>query len=361
MDAFSRAVSVVMLGSVLACGRSVRDDGRLDAGGGRAGLDGDLDAGPSDAASPEGVCGAARPLCETDRCADGECTFVEIARLPEPVWMPYPNEEYVYAIAENGTTIFRVPKCGGKPEVIVRTVGNIDGIAISRDVLYWSVSPGAQRHLYRTPKDGRGTIEELTLEGRAPDYTSLTADDTGAYVIRSEAPGIVRYEADGMVVLDDAPVLATLLADREFLYTTNYDEGTRRVSKIDGASVALLEPGKLPVTADERALYYVAYDPPDAPGSRPIYALEALAKDDSALELIRYLDAQPAAVSDGRCLYLLQSHSVPEGIMAETLRLRLDGAGQAVLWSGTQQHSVRLSEDTVYLAVADGSIYRRPK
>jgi hypothetical protein len=371
MGAFGRAVSIVALGSALACGRSVRDDAVFDAGAGRAGLDGgDLDSGPSDtdptdgpsdAASGDGACGAARPLCAVDRCADGECTFVEIARLPEPVWGTYSNEDHVYAIAEQGTSIFRVPKCGGEPQVIVRTVGNIDGLAISRDLLYWTVSPGAVRRLYRMVKDGSGPAEELTLEGRAPDYSSITADETGAYVIRSESPGIVRYEATALIVLAEAPVRSTLLADREFLYTTNYDEGTRRVKKLDGSSVLLLDPGALPVAADERALYYVAYDPPDSPGSRPSYVLNALPKDDSPPEPIRYLDQQIRGVSDGRCLYLLESHSVTGGTVTQTLRLRLDGGGQSELWSGTQQHSVSLSEDTCYLAEADGSIYRRPK
>jgi len=362
MGAFERAVSVVALSSVLACGRSVRDDAVLDASAGRAGLDGgDLDSGPSDAPSSDGACGAARPLCDVDRCAEGECTFVEIARLPEPVWGTYPDEDHVYAIAEQGTSIFRVPKCGGEPEVIVRTVGNIDGLAISRDLLYWTLSAGPVRRLFRTPKDGSGATEELTLEGRAPDYTSIIADDTGAYVIRSESPGIVRYEATELVVLEGAPVRATLLADREFLYTTNYDEGTRRVNKRDGSSVLLLEPGELPAAADERALYYVVYDPPDTAGSWPSYVLYALPKDASPPEPLRYLDQQTRGVGDGHCLYLLQSHSVTGGTVTATLRLRLDGAGQSELWSGTQLHSVSLSEDTCYLAERDGSIYRRPK
>ena len=361
MRAFGRVVSVVTLGASLSCGRSVRlDDAAREANGGQS-SDGPTDAGSSDAAASKGPCGAAQPLCDVDRCAGGECAFVEIGRLPESVWGVYPDEGYLYAIAEQGTTIFRIPKCGGGAEVIVRTVGNIDGLAISGGALYWTLGAGSSRRLYRTPKDGSGRAEELTLEGRAPDYSSLTADAIGAYVVRSESPGIVRYDATGVVVLEQAPVRATLRADREFLYTTNYDEGTRRVSKADGTNELVLAPGELVVAVDDRALYYSAYAPPATTGSRPSYVLYALPKDDAPRQVIRYLDQTPAAVSDGRCLYVTLSHSVTAGTVFQTLRLRLDGAEQTELWSSERSPSMSLDDDAFYLTESDGSIYRRPK
>ncbi|HEY3498309.1 MAG TPA: hypothetical protein VGK73_26625 [Polyangiaceae bacterium] len=315
-----------------------------------------------DLTSPEDVpCGKALPLCEVDRCTDGACTFVEIARVPGPAFKTRVDDTHIYVLGEYESTIYRTPKCGGTTSAVLRTVGAISSFALSGSSLYWTTNTAPGGALYRSPKDGSGPTEQIVFDGQEPiGFAFVSSDLTEAYATRSTSPGLLRLEQDGVHVVSEAPFEATLFWDSEFFYVNDYERGTRRIDKIDGSEMQLIEPGPVVRAVDDRALYYTFYDPPAVANSRPAEGLFRLPTDGGAAEALVYLSSLLLAAADGRCAYLTLSHATGSSQETTTRRLRLDGREDAVVF-GNEQHHVTLDADAVYVTTASGSLYRRPK
>jgi hypothetical protein len=332
-------VSVPTLALLLACGSSGREQ----------------DGEPRDAdAHIEGFCGKAAPLCEVDRCQNGECAFVEIARFPGPVFEAGYDATHVYAIGAQRTTVYRVPKCGGTPEVVLRTAGSIGTMTVGTDALYWITNTSPLSRLYRSPKDGIGATTEIVFDA-TPDGTAIAvvADAAGAYSVRTSSPGILQLDAGMERVVQDAPVdRSSVLANREHIFLHSWELGTRRVSKLYGTVETVLDPLLPPLAVDDHALYYT--DSQTNPAARALYRWPHGATP----TLLYQSNLLYRLVADDRCAYLiLNATPVPTNT---TSRLRLDGNGETPIWSG-EQHLVVADEDTLYVVAASGSIYRRPK
>jgi hypothetical protein len=320
------------------------------------------DQAPTDEAEDAAVaCGAASALCDVDRCADGTCSFVEIARVPGPVYSTRLHDEHVYVLGENVRTIFRVPKCGGTTSVVVRSNSSIGSFAVSGRSVYWTTNDTGGSRLFRSPGDGLGPTQEVSL---APTqhrtYVTLASDLTEAYAL-GPPPGLLRLEEDAVAEVGEVPAGAALLWDSDYFYFHSYGDGTRRVNKLDASASQLLEPGPLPKAVDEGGLYYSFWVPPAVADSRPAFGLFRLPKNAASAEALVYLEAAPAAVvADGRCAYVTLFGKAGSTEDLSTQRLRLDGREARVLFRSPQHH-VTLDDAALYVTTDSGSIYRRPK
>jgi hypothetical protein len=351
-----------------ACGLSARDApqpaeeataarGGLNEGGNGGGAPSAGGAG-GEPEPLEGLpCGPAAALCDVDRCADGACAFIEIARVPGPVYTTRVDATHVYVLGEYNTTIYRIPKCGGTASVVVRTVNSIGAFALSGKSLYWAING----RLFRSPSDGLGLTEEIVFDPPvASTHFVLMSDLTDAYAVAASGV-ILDLEEDGTSVLGNAPPGATVLWDAEFFYFHTYDKGTQRVTKLGAFEAQLLEPGPVPRAVDAQALYYGVSDPPAVANSRPPHGFFRLSKENGAREALVYLSTAPAgAAADGRCAYLTLFGETGSSEGMSTRRFRLDGREEAVVFSG-EQHHITLDADALYVTSATGSVYRRPK
>jgi hypothetical protein len=350
------------------CGLSAREAPQPaeEATAARGGLNQGGDGGTAPSAGGAGggsepledvPCGPAAALCEVDRCADGACAFVEIARVPGPVYTTRVDGTHVYVLGEYNTTIYRIPKCGGTASVVVRSVGSIDGFALSGTSVYWAING----QLFRSPNDGLGPTEEIVFDPPlTPSHFALASDLTDAYALAASG-ALLHLEEGGPKVIGNLPAGATLLWDSDFFYFHTYDKGTQRVAKLSAFEDQVLEPGPLPRAVDAGALYYAMSDPPAVANSRPPHGFFRLSKQDGAREALVYLSTAPAgAAADGRCVYLTLFGETGSSDGLSTRRFRLDGREEAVLFSGSQHH-VTLDTDALYVTSATGSVYRRPK
>lgn len=134
------------------------------------------------------------------------------------------------------SAIASVAKDGGQPVELARVEGEITGVAVDQEDVYFTTWSAVMR----VPKTG-GTPVEL---GSSQWAFAIVTDHQAAYVADYRAETIRRIsKTDGMVtrLADRQRGPRSLTADTTSLYWVTFDKRLMRVSKAGGAPAVLLE------------------------------------------------------------------------------------------------------------------------
>jgi len=299
-------------------------------------------------------CGPALPVCEQDRCDGTTCSLLEIAHVPGRIVAMTLDEIHVYAIGENGSAIFRLPKCGGQVEVLLRTTSPMTALVLYRDWIYFIDGDIYRGSLYRMSKDG-GPSERLDPTSGDPTSpaSAITSDATGVYLAGGAPTGIRRFDEDGVTVLQEFGAGSGLLVDDSSLY---YQSGSSvyRVDKTGGVAtlVVAVPSGKLHAQ-DATSLYYDNWD-----GSYGAYRVAKTGGDGTRIQTFQ---GNPVLATDSTCVYAADQRPTDGGAVMVSSRFPVAGGEAEDLLEGVGTFTFALDARSVYIADFTGSLFRRPK
>jgi hypothetical protein len=321
--------------------------------------------GTPSSTTPDGMpdeppCGAAKALCDVDQCDADGCAFIAIAGLPPDVGGILADEDAVYVLADSSKTIYRVPKCGGQPNVVARTTTGIGPFAAFGGSVFWVMrdAAGGGASLYRTPADGNAPSVQVDLteaDASASAISALVADESALFLFEYQMPGIVRLDATGARALFTAAAGNIVTQDDGALYFQAGDSGQIvAVSKLDGSSNTLLaaNAGRL-AGANSKGLYFEAYVNEAMRSWRRLERIPATGGDPMQ---VRDLTSTELGTVDEHCGYFVNQTSAS----SVAFRFPLGGGSAEVLHAAVGMN-VALSSDTVYVVDGAGGLFRRPK
>ncbi len=280
--------------------------------------------------------------------------------MPAPVAQLVAGESYIYAIAEANAAIYRLPKCGGRTEVVARSTIPISGLTLTHDSVYWFATDYYASTFFRTPVGAASSETIFPLEGEsAAAGVGIASDGEAVFFSHSSPPGLLRVEASGeRTLLQDYGAGFPLLVDETDVYFQSaYGQTIYRIAKHGGETAEpIAEIDQRLLAADQRALYYTDYGELQS----ELYRLPKAGGD--AAKIYEF-NAANTVVSDGACVYANVTLTSDGGLENTTVRLATTGGDVEQLLPHREDSASALAvdSDSVYLGTSLGSIMRRPK
>lgn len=301
----------------------------------------------------EPPCGPSQALCDVDQCDGDGCAFVQIGQLPPDVGGLLADEDAVYVLADSSETLYRIPKCGGQPNVVARATSGIGSFAVLGSSVFWSLgNNGGTGPLYRTLSDGSATA---VVDVPSTSIAAIVADASAAFVFSFSAPGIVRLDGSGASTLLAASAGNIVAQDDSTLYFQGGETGAISwVNKLDGSTNTLLAANLGRVSGANSSGPYVSLY---MSGSRPWRRLVRMALTGGDTVMVRDLASTMTGTVDEHCGYFVDKQGI---ISATAFRFPLGGGSAEVLHRAVSLN-LALSSDTVYLVAETGGVFRRPK
>ena len=187
---------------------------------------------------------------------DGSGWIYDMAVDDEAVYWANPGDPSDFEVDAIPGGIGRVVKTGGTPEHLI-TEGNVWGIALDGDRIYWTRSNVADDS---SPSgailEGSKSGEVLAFLARVPGQR-IVVDEAAIYFENPIGPSIARLEKTGGEPIDLAPALGLLsgLAAHEGHVYWSDDGGLWRVPR-DGGAAERIDDSSGSFTIDGDTIYY---------------------------------------------------------------------------------------------------------
>lgn len=197
--------------------------------------------------------------------------------LREPVTLtgetalPFPgatavDDSFLYWLNYDQRTFNRIPKMGGAAQVLASTRSEPRQLQLDEGHAYWAEDLPQLRAgdrigaITRVAKDGGQPAELARVEG---EITGVAVDQEDVYFTTWSAVMHVPKTGGTPIKLASSQWAFAIVADAQAVYIADYlAETISRISKTDGAMTQLADRQRGPrsLTADATSLYWVTYD-----------------------------------------------------------------------------------------------------